>query len=94
MVSAMQEHIYLQDTAILINETVVIGEKVKAKSETGKTTFFMTKKMLDASITGSDVLKFIPGIQIDLMQNISLEGSRNIQILLTGKSGMEVTSVN
>jgi hypothetical protein len=77
--------ILLQDTAILINETVVIGEKVKAKSETGKTTFFMTKKMLDASSNGTDVLKFIPGVQIDLMQNISLEGSRNIQIFVDGK---------
>ena len=77
--------IFLQDTAIMIKETVVIGERVKAKSETDKTTFFMTKKMLDASITGTDVLKLIPGVQIDLMQNISVEGSRNIQIFVDGK---------
>ena len=77
--------IFLQDTVIMIKETVVIGERVKAKSETDKTTFFMTKKMLDASITGTDVLKLIPGVQIDLMQNISLEGSRNIQIFVDGK---------
>ncbi len=77
--------IFLQDTAVMIKETVVIGERVKAKSETGKTTFFMTKKMLDASVTGTDVLKLIPGVQIDLMQNISLEGSRNILIFVDGK---------
>ncbi len=77
--------ILLQDTAIMIKETVVVGERVKAKSETDKTTFFMTKKMLDASSTGTDVLKLIPGVQIDLMQNISLEGSRNIQIFVDGK---------
>jgi hypothetical protein len=76
--------IYLQDTAILIKEMVVIGERVKAKSENGRTTFFMTKKILDASSTGSDVLKLIPGVQIDLMQNISLEGSRDIQIFVDG----------
>lgn len=77
--------IFLQDTAIMIKETVITSDKVKAKSETGKTTFFMTKKMLDASSTGVDVLKLIPGVQIDLMQNISLEGSHNIQILVDGK---------
>jgi outer membrane receptor protein involved in Fe transport len=77
--------IFLQDTAIMIKETVVIGERVKAKSEADKTTYFMTKRMLDASSTGTDVLKLIPGVQIDLMQNISVEGSRNIQIFVDGK---------
>jgi len=77
--------ILLEDTSIVIQETVIIGERAKAKSESEKTIFFMTKKMLDASGTGTDVLKFIPGVRIDLMQNISLEGSRNIQILVDGK---------
>jgi hypothetical protein len=77
--------IMLQDTAILIKETVVVGERVKAKSETDKTTFFMTKKLLDAASNGTDVLKLIPGVQIDLMQNISLEGSRNIRVFVDGK---------
>jgi outer membrane receptor protein involved in Fe transport len=88
--------ILLQDTAILINETVIFGEKVKAKSENGKTTFFTTKKLLDASATGADVLKFIPGVQIDLMQNISLEGSRNIQLFVDGKEwdGSFVSQIN
>jgi outer membrane receptor protein involved in Fe transport len=45
----------------------------------------MTKKMLDATSTGMDVLKLIPGIQVDLMQNISLEGNRNIQVFVDGK---------
>ncbi len=77
--------IYLQDTAIMIKETVIVGERVKAKSEPDKTTFFMTKKILDASGNGMDVLKLIPGVQIDLMQNISIEGSRNIRIFVDGK---------
>jgi hypothetical protein len=77
--------IYLQDTAIMIKETVIVGDRVKAKSEPDKTIFFMTKKMLDASSTGIDVLKMIPGVQIDLMQNILIEGSRNIRIFVDGK---------
>jgi outer membrane receptor protein involved in Fe transport len=77
--------IFLQDTAVIMKETMIVGERIKAKSESDKTTFFVTKKMLDASSTGTDVLKLIPGIQIDFMQNISLEGSRNIQIFVDGK---------
>lgn len=77
--------ISLQDTSILISELVIVGERIKAKSETDKTTFFVTKKMLDVSNTGSDLIKLIPGIQVDLMQNISLEGSSDILIFVDGK---------
>jgi len=77
--------ILLQDTAIVLKEAVISTDRLKAKSERDKTVFFMTKKMLDASNTGTDVLKLIPGIQVDLMQNISLEGSQNILIFVDGK---------
>jgi hypothetical protein len=77
--------LYLQDTATVLQELTIVSDRVKAKSESDRTTFFMTKKMLDATTTGMDVLKLIPGIQIDLMQNISLEGGHNIQIFVDGK---------
>ena len=73
--------ILLQDTSIMLQELVIVGERIKAKSESDKTTFNVTKKMLDVSNTGTDVLKLIPGVQIDLMQNISLEGSPDILII-------------
>src|ERR1017187_6976273 len=41
--------INLQETTVLLKELTVVGERVKAKSESNKTTFFLTKKMLDAS---------------------------------------------
>ena len=77
--------ISLQDTSIMLKELVIVGERIKAKSESDRTTFNVTKKMLDVSNTGTDVLKLIPGVQIDLMQNISLEGSQNILIYVDGK---------
>jgi hypothetical protein len=77
--------ILLQDTSIMLQELVIVGERIKAKTENDKTTFFVTKKMLDVSNTGTDILKLIPGIQIDLMQNISLEGSPDILIYVDGK---------
>lgn len=77
--------ILLQDTAFVMKETVIVGERLKAKSESDKTTFFITQKMLNTSGTGTDVLKLIPGIQIDFMQNISLQGNHDIQIFVDGK---------
>jgi hypothetical protein len=77
--------IYLEEKTVVLKEVEIFSDRVKAKSESDRTIFFMTKKMLDASSTGMDVLKLIPGIQVDLMQNISLEGSSNIQFFVNGK---------
>ena len=77
--------IYISDSSIILKETVIVAEKVKAKSESGRTSFYMTKKLLDATNTGVDVLKMIPGVQVDLMHNISLEGSPNVLIFVDGK---------
>lgn len=77
--------IYLEDTAFHINETVILGERLKAKSENDKTTFFVTKKMLEISSTGVDILKLIPGVQFDLNQKITLQGSPNVLIYVDGK---------
>jgi len=77
--------ILLQDTSIMLKGLVFVGEQIKAKSESDKTTFYVTKKMLDVANTGSDLLKLLPGIQVDLMQNISIEGSHDILIFVDGK---------
>ena len=77
--------IILHSNTVELNEAVIVGERIKAKSEADKTTYFINKKIYDASNTGTDILKHIPGIQVDLMQNISLEGSKDILILVDGK---------
>jgi hypothetical protein len=77
--------IILQDTAIMLKELIVSAERVKGKAESDRTTYNITEKMVNASGTGTDVLKLVPGIHIDMMQNISLEGSRSIMIYVDGK---------
>ena len=77
--------ILLQEKSLTLGEIVVVGERIKAKAEPDKTTYFLNKKMYDASNNGVDILNFIPGVQVDIMKNISLEGSQNIIILVDGK---------
>ncbi len=77
--------IFLQPKSMVLGEVVVSGERLKAKAEADKTTYFMNKKMYDASNNGLDILSYIPGIQVDIMKNISLEGSKHIVILVDGK---------
>lgn len=77
--------VYMQSATIELDEAVVVSERAKAEKSFDKTTFFTNKKMLDASNTGIDILKYIPGVQVDWMQNVKLEGSSNILILVDGK---------
>ncbi len=77
--------ILLQEKAVALDEIVVVGERIKAKTEANKTTFFVNKKMYDVSDNGVDLLSYIPGVQVDLLKNISLEGSQHIIIQVDGK---------
>lgn len=77
--------ILLSETNLQLNDVDVVAERIKAKPTTDKTTFFVSRKMHESSNTGTDILKLVPGVQVDLQQNISLEGSQNIIILVDGK---------
>jgi hypothetical protein len=68
-----------------MEEFVFVGERISAAGGETKTTYFLNKKMYDASFTGGDVLRFIPGVQVDLMQNISMEGSQAVAIMVNGR---------
>ena len=56
--------ILLQEKSVTLGEIVVVGERMKAKAEPDKTTYFMNKKMYDASDNGVDMLSYIPGVQV------------------------------
>ncbi|MDQ2180658.1 TonB-dependent receptor domain-containing protein [Marinifilum sp. D714] len=75
----------LHEETIHMAETVVVGERIKAKTIDNGTSFLMNKKIYSNSNSGVDILKHVPGVQIDLMKNISLDGSSNIKILVDGK---------
>lgn len=77
--------ILIKEKSLTLGEVVVVGERMKAKAEPDKTTYFMNKKMYDASTNGVEILSYIPGVQVDIMKNISLEGSQHIIILVDGK---------
>ncbi len=77
--------LFLTSTEISLEGVEVVGERMKATAGTDKTTFNINKKMQEASNTGADVLKLIPGVQVDLKQNVYLEGSSEILILVNGR---------
>lgn len=77
--------VQLLNSIFQLKDVDVVAERIKAKAAPDKTTFFVNRKMHESSNTGTDILKLVPGVQVDLQQNISLEGSQNIIILVDGK---------
>lgn len=75
----------LQDSSLLIAETIIAADRVKGKSETDKTIYYINNKILSATGNSRDLLRHIPGVQVDLKQNISLDGNPNILLFVDGK---------
>jgi hypothetical protein len=76
-------HLSIQD--YMLDGVIIEAQRIRAKAEAGKTTFLINTSMQNASHTGVDILKLVPGIRVDIRQNISLEGSGDILILVDGR---------
>jgi len=77
-------NIFMNEKRISLDEIQVMGERILRKVEGGKITYHTNNALRNASTDGVDVLKYLPGVQVDLMNNISLEGSRKIIIMVNG----------
>ncbi|PWD98049.1 TonB-dependent receptor domain-containing protein [Marinilabilia rubra] len=76
--------ITLHPRSYALNEVKAVRERIKAKSKDGATTYFVNSNMKKASASGIDIVKFVPGIQVDMMQNVMVEGSENVIIMVDG----------
>ena len=74
----------LKERSLDLKELVVVGRRIKARAEEGKTIYFMTDKLRRASHSGLDVLTFVPGVQLNFDREVSLAGSSNIVVLVDG----------
>lgn len=77
--------IYLRDSLLFIAETVVVADRIQGKSATDKTIYFVNNKMLSATGNAPELLRQLPGVRLDLKQNISINGQSNILLFVDGK---------
>jgi hypothetical protein len=77
--------IYLEKENFLLEEALVVGERLKAKSEGDNTVYYMNSSLYKVSNSGADLLKQLPGVQFDLMQNFTIEGKENVLIYVDGR---------
>ena len=67
-----------------LNEVVIREDRLKAKQHLKQTTYYINEGMRKSSGNGMDIIKKIPGIQVDMFHNISIDGSQKIKILVNG----------
>lgn len=67
-----------------MKELLVVAEG-NTEGGVDKSTFKISDKLSAVAPTGVDVLKYIPAVQVNLMQEVSVDGSSNIQYLIDGR---------
>lgn len=78
-------HLELENKNIDMKELVVVGKRPIVKSDNEHPTFLVNKRMKQASQTSLDILTQLPGIQTDIMQNITYNGNSNVQVYVNGR---------
>jgi hypothetical protein len=67
-----------------LEEAVIVGERLKGEEKIDRTVFTINDDVRKASTTALDALKHIPAVTVDFQNNVSLEGSSNIQFYVDG----------
>lgn len=74
----------LQQLSIDIGEALIVAERLRGKSDGQSVIWFVNQRMAAASNSGLDLLQHIPGVQVDIMQNLSIQGSSRITVKVNG----------
>ena len=77
--------ITLLPSSTLLNEVKVTGEKIKATELVDRTVYTIPEDLSKSSLNGYEVLRKIPGVQVDFNNNVTLNGKTNFIIQVDGK---------
>jgi len=77
-------NINLSPAEIALAEVNVVGDKLKGQEKVDRTVYAVPSQIKDMSNSGLDVLKHIPSVNVDLQENISLEGRSDIAFYVDG----------
>ncbi len=84
--NALHPGIVLMNPASFGLEGVTIeAGRIRAQATASHNTYLVNGNMERASHTSTDILRLVPGVHVDVMQNVTLEGKRNIIILVNGR---------
>jgi hypothetical protein len=79
------DSIFLTETTTSLGEVTVVGERIKGKEMVDRTVYAIPPVIAKTSVTGYDLLKKIPQVNVDFQNNITLNGSSNFIIQVDGR---------
>lgn len=77
-------HIMLHRERTILDEVVIRKQRKRAKQQVDLTTYYVNSNMRSAAETGVELVSQVPGVSVDLVNAISLNGSKQIKILVNG----------
>jgi hypothetical protein len=77
--------ILLEEDTKTLAQVEVTGERLKGVESVDRTIYAIPESAVKVAGSGTDILRRIPSISVDLSNNISLQGNANILILIDGK---------
>lgn len=77
--------VILRQDAQVLQEVEVVAEKETMQTGIGTLTYEVSKDLVNAGGSATDVLRNIPSVQVDENGALSLRGSQNVTILINGK---------
>lgn len=74
----------LRENVVMLDAITVTHERLKGEEQIDKTVFTINDDIRKASSSGLDMLRHIPSVTVDLMENVTLEGRSDIQFYVDG----------
>lgn len=74
----------LRENVVILDEVTVTHERVKGEEKIDRTVFAVNDDIRKASSSGLDMLRHIPSVSVDFMENVTLEGRSDIQFQVDG----------
>jgi outer membrane receptor protein involved in Fe transport len=71
-----------------MDAVVVTGEKALYQNKIDRKVFNVDKTISGQSGSASDILQYVPSVNVDIDGNVSLRGSENVTVLINGKPSM------
>lgn len=85
--------ITLTESAQILDDVIVEGEKSQMELSLDKRVFNVGKDLSNISASAADVLDNVPSVAVDVEGNVSLRGSQNVRILIDGRPS-SLTGIN
>jgi hypothetical protein len=80
----LMDDIALRENVVLLDEVTVTQQKLQGVEEIDRTVFAVTDDIRNASSSGLDLLRYIPSVTVDFLENVTLQGKSDIQLYVDG----------